>query len=127
MDVEGTIVSHGLLYVTCTDGEDHVLIPNNTALTMSVRPIREPASVDLRARLPRGTDPEAVPARVQESVSVSTKGSPHIALEEFDGDEVIVRIRATPEYPPEGGRLAREVLDAVTELHPVDAVPAGIS
>src|SRR3954447_8449579 len=35
MDVEGTVVSQGLLYVTMRDGEDEVLVPNNTALTMS--------------------------------------------------------------------------------------------
>lgn len=54
MDVEGTVKSHGLLFVTCVDGDDEVRVPDNTALTMSVRPIREPAGVDLRARGRRG-------------------------------------------------------------------------
>jgi len=39
--------------------------------------------------------------------------SASIALEEVDGGEVVVRIRATPEVPAEGGRLASEVLDIV--------------
>ena len=116
MDVEGTIAGFGLLYVTCTDGEDQVLVPNNTALTMSVRPIREPAKVDMRARLPREVDPEAVEVRVAEAVSVATKGSPEIELEEYDGDEVVVRIRATPDRPGDGARLAKDVLGAVTEV-----------
>jgi len=60
MDVEGTVAGHGLLYVAIRDGEDSVLVPNNTALTMSVRPIREPAAVDMRARLPHDTHPEVV-------------------------------------------------------------------
>lgn len=113
MDVEGTVAAHGLLYVTMHDGEDLVLVPNNTALTMSVRPIREPSAVDMRARLPLGVDPEVVQERVAEAVTVSTRGAPHVALEEFDGAEVIVRVKATPEATPQGGRLAREVLNAV--------------
>lgn len=53
------------------DGEDLVLVPNNTALTMSIRPIREPSAVDLRARLPLAVDPEVVQERVTESVTVA--------------------------------------------------------
>lgn len=116
MDVEGTVVAHGLLYVTCTDGDDEVLVPNTTALTMSVRPIREPAAVDMRARLPIDVNPEVVEHRVAEAIDVATKGAPQVGLEEFDGDEVVVRIRAVPDQPEEGGRLAREVLGAVTAL-----------
>lgn len=116
MDVEGTVVSHGLLYVTCSDGADLVLVPNNTALTMSVRPIREPASVDMRARLPADVDPEAAQRRIAEAVSVPTRGAPDVALEEFDGDDVVVRIRATPSDRRQGGTLAREVLGAVAGI-----------
>ena len=57
MDVEGTVAAHGLLYLTLTDGEERSR-SNNTALTMSIRPLREPAAVDMRARLPLGVDPE---------------------------------------------------------------------
>ena len=118
MDVEGTVTGHGLLYVTMHDGDDLVLVPNNTALTMSVRPIREPAGVDMRARLPQDVDPEEVQSRVSEALSVETREAPHVALEEFDGDEVVVRIKATPEDSADGGALAREVLRAVTEMSP---------
>ena len=38
---------------------------------------------------------------------------PRITLEELDGDEVVVRISATPERPADGPRLASEVLDVV--------------
>jgi small conductance mechanosensitive channel len=118
MDVEGTVSSQGLLYVTMHDGDDLVLVPNNTALTMSARPRREPAAVDMLARLPFGVDPEAVQREVDESVTVRTKRAPHIALEEFDGDEVVVRVQATPMESRDGGRLAREVLDAVASFVP---------
>jgi len=113
MDVEGTVAAHGLLYVTMQDGEDLVLVPNNTALTMSVRPIREPTAVDMRARLPLAVDPEVVQARVTDAVTVATRADPHVVLEEFDGEDVIVRVKATPTDPVDGARLAREVLTAV--------------
>lgn len=116
MDVEGTVKSHGLLYVTCFDGDDDVLVPNNTALTMSVRPIREPAGVDLRARLPQDVDPEAVQERVAGALTVPTRAAPEILLEELDGDEVVLRIRAVPVQPERGGALAREVLRTVSDI-----------
>lgn len=118
MDVEGTVRGHGLLYVTMQDGEDLVLVPNNTALTMSVRPIREPAGVDMRARLPQDVDPEEIQQRVSEALTVPTREQPHVALEEFDGDEVVVRIKAVPDDTTQGGALAREVLQAVTQMSP---------
>jgi len=116
MDVEGTVKSHGLLYVTCVDGDDEVLVPNNTALTMSVRPIREPAGVDLRARLPQDVDPVEVQELVAEGLTVPTRAAPEILLEELDGDEVVVRIRAVPVQPERGGALAREVLRTVSDI-----------
>jgi small conductance mechanosensitive channel len=116
MDVEGTVATHGLLYVTLSDGDDLVLVPNNTALAMSVRPLREPAAVDMLARLPLGIHPVTIQSQVAEGVSVPTKGAPNVSLEEFDGDEIVVRIRATPTNNHEGGRLAGEILDAVTAL-----------
>jgi len=118
MDVEGTVAAHGLLHVTLYDGDDEVLIPNNAALSMSARPIREPEAVDMRARLPLTVDPEAVQRRVDDAVSVSTKGPPHVALEELDGRDVVVRVRATPSKPADGGRLARDVLQAVAGFGP---------
>jgi small-conductance mechanosensitive channel len=116
MDVEGTVAAHGLLYLTLTDGADLVMVPNNTALTMSVRPLREPAGVDMRARLPLGVDPVAVEAAVDSGLSVPTKGPPQVALEEFDGAEIVVRIKAIPIDSQRGGELAREVLEAISAL-----------
>lgn len=116
MDVEGTVISHGLLYVTCHDGDDLVLVPNNTALTMSVRPIREPAAVDMRARLPQDVDPEEVEERVLDGLTVPTRAAPEVQLEALDGDDVVMRIRATPVQREKGGALAREVLRTVREL-----------
>jgi small-conductance mechanosensitive channel len=116
MDVVGSVAAHGLLYLTLTDGEDLIMVPNSTALAMSVRPLREPAAVDMRARLPATVDPATVQARVTDAVSVPTRDVPSISLEEFDGDEVTLRIRATPADRHQGGALAREILGAVTAL-----------
>jgi small-conductance mechanosensitive channel len=120
MDVEGTVAAHGLLHVTLYDGDDQVMIPNNTMLSMSARPISEPDAVDMRARLPLTVDPVAVQQRVDEAVSVSTKGPPHVALEELAGDDVIVRVRATPQRSDDGGRLAHDVLQAVAGFRTAD-------
>jgi small conductance mechanosensitive channel len=123
MDVEGTVAQHGLLYLTLTDGDDVILVPNNTALTMSIRPLRQPAAVDMRARLPRTVDPEEIQNAITDGVGVSTKGRPQVTLEELDGDEIVVRVRATPTDPHLGGRLASQVLDAVAALR--EEVAAG--
>jgi small conductance mechanosensitive channel len=117
MDVEGTVTAHGLLYVTMTDGADPVMVPNSTALAMSVRPIREPPAVDMRARLPRNVDPETVQEHLVDALDVRTLGPPHVALEEVDGEEVVLHITATPVDSRDGGRLAREVLNAIAPLH----------
>jgi small-conductance mechanosensitive channel len=116
MDVEGTVAAHGLLYLTLTDGDDLVQVPNSTALSMSNRPLREPTAVDMRARLPLGLDPEMIQKRLSDAISVRTKGPPQVALEDFDGDSVVVRIRAKPADHRHGGRLAGEVLAAVAAL-----------
>ena len=126
MDVEGTVAAHGLLHVTLYDGDDLVLIPNNTMLSMSARPIREPDAVDMRARVPVTVGPEAVQQRVDDAVSVETKGPPHVELEELDGRDVVVRVRATPRKPAEGGRLAHDMLRAVAAFESErEAVRAG--
>jgi small-conductance mechanosensitive channel len=123
MDVEGTVAAHGLLYVTLTDGDDLVMVPNNTALTMSVRPLREPAAVDMQAHLDPSVDPRDVQDRLVEGISVPLKAEPQVRLEEFDGDEVIVRIKATPMHSDQGGELAGEVLDVVSALRQGSDVP----
>jgi small conductance mechanosensitive channel len=120
MDVEGTVAAHGLLHLTLTDGDDLVKIPNNTALTMSIRPLRQPTAVDMRARLPLGTDPVEIERRITETVTVVTKDPPQVALEEFAGEHIVVRIKATPADHHHGGRLASQVLEAVTALSALD-------
>jgi small conductance mechanosensitive channel len=119
--VEGTVSSLGLLYTTLARGDDAIMVPNAVVLNSAVVPLREPAGVDLRARLRRGVTPVDVQELLQERIATPMRGSPRITLEELDGDQVVVRIEATPNDPVEGPRLANEVLAAIAELTPIRA------
>jgi small-conductance mechanosensitive channel len=114
--VEGTVTQLGLLYVTLTQGEDVILVPNNTIVTAAIVPLRQPGHVDLRARLRPGTKPSEVQRLIEETVSVPTRDHPHIELEEVDDAEVIMRVTATPMSYEDGPKLADEVLAAIGEV-----------
>lgn len=111
--VEGEVTTLGLLHTTLASGADSIMVPNSVVLGVAIIPLREPASVDLRARLKPGVKPSEVQALLDESVQTPVRHRPHIGLEEVDEDEVIVRIAATPEDEGDGPRLADEVLAAV--------------
>jgi small conductance mechanosensitive channel len=111
--IEGVVSSLGLLYTTFAQGDDQVMIPNSVVLNVAIVPLREPDSVDLRARLNVGTTPLEVQELLEESVQTPVRDRPQIHLEEIDGDEVVVRITATPERPSDGPKLASEVLEAL--------------
>jgi small-conductance mechanosensitive channel len=111
--VEGTVSSLGLLYVTLTHGEDVILVPNNTVVSAAIVPLREPGKVDLRARLRPGVKPSELQRVIEESVTTPTREHPHIHLEEVDDREVVMRVTATPANDADGPRLADEVLAAV--------------
>jgi small-conductance mechanosensitive channel len=112
--IEGIVSSLGLLYTTFAQGEDHVMIPNSVVLNVAIVPLREPDGVDLRARLPADVTPLEVQELLDAAIQTPVRSQPQIALEELDGDEVVVRISATPEQPSDGPRLASEVLEAVS-------------
>jgi small conductance mechanosensitive channel len=82
-------------------------------LTAAIVPLREPAAVDLRARLRPDVRPSDLQALLEENVRTPTRAEPHISLEEIDRDEVIVRIAATPLSESDGPQLADEVLAAI--------------
>jgi small conductance mechanosensitive channel len=111
--IEGVVASLGLLYTTFTQERDSIMVPNNVVLTAAVVPLREPAAVDLRARLRPDVRPSDLQALLQDNVQTPTRSEPHISLEEVDRDEVIVRIAATPLAESDGPRLADEVLAAI--------------
>ena len=105
--------SLGLLYTTFAQGDDHVMVPNSVVLNVAIVPLREPDGVDLRARLPADVTPLEVQELLDAALETPVRSRPQIVLEELDGDEVVVRISATPERPSDGPRLASEVLEAV--------------
>jgi small conductance mechanosensitive channel len=111
--VEGVVSSLGLLYTTLADGDDQIMVPNSVVLSVAIVPLREPAGVDLRARLRPGVTPSDIQRLLEETLMTPVRGEPHVTLEELDGDEVVVRIQAVPENASDGPRLASEVLSAV--------------
>lgn len=112
-EMEGTVSSLGLLHTVLSNGDDSILVPNRSVLNVAIIPLREPDSLNLRARLRPGVTPLDVQTILQRSLQTPTRGEPRILLEEIDGDEVVVRILATPEDSREGPRLASEVLAAI--------------
>ena len=129
--IEGIVSSLGLLYTTLAQGEDRIMVPNNVVLSAVVVPIREPDSVDVKVRLGTGIRPTQVQAILDDKVKTPTRRKAAVLLEELDGDDLVVRVQATPDRPDDGARLADEIIDAlatVTGEHPVvgddDASPS---
>ena len=114
--LEGTATGFGLLYVTFARGEDTILVPNSTVLMSAIVPLKEPAAVDLRARMRPEIKPSELQRLLEENVSVATREAPHIAVEEVDDEEVIMRVTATPERDADGPKLADEVLAAIGQV-----------
>jgi hypothetical protein len=68
--IDGTVSSLGLLYTTFANGDDAVMVPNSVVLSVAVTPLREPAGVDLRARLPLDVRLPDVQAMLEHAVTV---------------------------------------------------------
>jgi len=116
--VDGVVSSLGLLYTTLASGDDSIMVPNSVVLNVAIVPLREPDGIDLRARLRPGITPVDVDRTLRESIETPMRGAPSVTLEEVDGDDTVVRVRATPDQPGDGPRLAGEVLAAVSALAP---------
>ncbi len=114
--VEGVVSSLGLMYTTLARGEDRIMVPNNAVLAAAVVPLREPDSVDVRVRLSSGIRPSRVQAILDDRIKTPTRASAKVLLEEVDGDDVIVRVQATPERAIDGARLADEVIEALSTV-----------
>jgi small conductance mechanosensitive channel len=114
--VEGVVASLGLLYTTLASGEDAIMVPNSVVLSLAVMPLREPAKVDLRARLHASVRPSELQRLLDDRVRTPTRSHPHIALEEVDGDEVVMRLTATPMRASEGPDLADEILAVLADV-----------
>jgi small conductance mechanosensitive channel len=112
--LEGTVSSLGLLYTTFATGEDAIMVPNSVVLNVAVLPLHEPEAVNLRARLRAGMTPGDLQATLEKSLQTPLRDAPRITLEELDGEEVVVRIAATPRVASQGRQLASELLSVVS-------------
>src|SRR5690242_17608690 len=121
--IEGVVSSLGLLYTNFARGQDSIMVPNNVVLSAAVVPLREPASVDLRARLRPDVKPSDVQSLLQDAIDTPVRGEPTIALEEIDADEVVLRIQATPVDHSDGPQLADEVLAAIAAVTHEESAP----
>jgi small conductance mechanosensitive channel len=124
--IDGVVSSLGLLYTQLTRGQDVVLIPNTVVLSSVVVPVREPDPVDVRVRLHTGIRATAIQAILDENIRTPTRREPRVQLQEIDGDNVVVRITATPERAADGAALADEIISAVATVtgeHEVVSAP----
>jgi small conductance mechanosensitive channel len=112
--IEGTVSSLGLLYTTFATGDDSIMVPNSVVLNVAVLPLREPEAVNLRARLRAGLTPGDLQEILEKSLQTPLRDAPRITLEELDGEEVVVRIAATPRVAAQGRHLASELLAIVS-------------
>jgi len=110
---DGIVGQLGLFYTTLVNGADRILVPNGILLQCAVTPLREPERVELRARFDAGTSPREVQERLERQISVPLRYPPHIAVEELDRNDVVVRIVTTPLDPRDGAKLAEEILAGV--------------
>ncbi len=113
--VEGVVSALGLLYTVLTRGADQVMIPNSVVLAAAVVPLREPEPVDVKVRLTHGVRPSQVKAILDNEIGTPTS-SKGVVLEEVDGDDVVVRVQATPEIADDGSRLADEIMKALSSV-----------
>ncbi len=113
---EGVVSSLGLLYTTLARGDDRMMIPNSVVLGAAVVPLREPDSVDVKIRLSSGVKPTHVQALLDDRIAVPTRSAAKVLLEEVDGDDVVVRVQATPERAIDGAKLADEIIDTLASV-----------
>ena len=112
-EVDGIVGNLGLFYTTLVSGADRIMLPNNVLLQSAIIPLREPERVELRARFDAETTPREVQSLLEDEISVPLRYPPHIGVEEFDRDDVVVKIVSTPQNPADGAKLAEEVLAGV--------------
>jgi len=112
---EGVVSSLGLLYTVLSRGTEQMMIPNNVVLAAAIVPLREPEPVDVKVRLSHGVRPSQVQAILEQEIGTPTS-SKGVVLEEVDGDDVVVRVQATPEIADDGPRLADEIMAALSSV-----------
>jgi small conductance mechanosensitive channel len=111
--LEGVVGQLGLFYTTLISGADRIMVPNGVLIQCAVIPVREPERVELRARFGSDTTPSEVQGMLDDSITVPLRYPPHIAVEELDRDDVVLKIVSTPMNPGDGAKLAEEVMAGI--------------
>jgi small conductance mechanosensitive channel len=124
---EGVVGQLGLFYTTLVSGADRILVPTGVLIQCAVTPLREPERVEFRARFGADTSPREVQEMIENKISVPLRYPPHIAVEELDRDDVVVRIVSTPLNPRDGATLTEEVLTGLRSTNGGRAEPASES
>src|SRR5919199_2893025 len=114
-ELEGIVSSLGLVHTALVSGADRILVPNTVMMSIAIIPIREPSAVNLRARFPLDVRPSAVQELLEGGIDVPTRRRPDVEVQEMDGDEMIVRITATPQQASDGAKLADQMLAAIAD------------
>jgi small-conductance mechanosensitive channel len=110
------VSSLGLLYTTLARGDDQIMIPNNAVLSAAVVPLREPPAVDVKVRLSSGVRPSHVQTLLDDRIATPTRSAATVLLQEIDGDDVVVRVQATPERAADGAKLADEIIETLASV-----------
>jgi small conductance mechanosensitive channel len=115
--LEGVVSSLGLLYTSLViGGEDRVMVPNNVVLAAAVMPLKEPDSVDVKVRLSSNVRPSHVQSLLNDQVTTPTRSRARVLLEQLDGEDLVVRVLATPEHAQDGAKLADEIIAALSTV-----------
>lgn len=119
---EGVVSSLGLMYTTLARGADRIMIPNMQVISSVVMPIVEPNPVDVLIRLSSGIRLAQVQKILDGQIRTATRSPATVVLQEVDGDELVIKVQATPENADDGAQLADEIiatLASVTGQHEV--------
>ena len=111
--VDGVVASLGLLYTTLSRGDERIMIPNTLVLSAAILPLREPEAVNVRVTIASRIRPSHVQAILDANVSTPARKGPSVLLEEIQGDQIVVRVQATPERHNDGARLADDIIAAL--------------
>lgn len=113
---EGVVSSLGLLYTTLARGADRIMVPNTGVLAAVVVPVREPTPVEVRVRLSSGVRVVQVQDILDSQIAIPTRSRATVLLEEIDGDDLVVKVQATPERTDDGAKLADEIISALASV-----------
>ena len=72
--------------------------------------------MDVLVRLGSGVRPSQVQAMLDERIRTPTRSAATVLLQEIDGEDVVVRVQATPERTDDGAKLADEIIDALSSV-----------